>query len=157
MKPIINSTTTARIPKELPPMCYKDEPFLETSNLPRHSLHNHLGNVHGNALQRQESRSWDEKTFSKYLWDNKFNSILTRGHLYRASQIVVHLYPLPPRPQVSEFECPFRVPQFLRQFYSYLYSWKHGAWPTRTTSIWPIPVYMPCSRGPDRAKLVSGA
>ena len=31
---------------------------------------------------------------------------------------------------------------------------KHSTWPTRTTSIWPIPVYMPCSRGPDRAKLV---
>ena len=29
-------------------------------------------------------------------------------------------------------------------------------WPTRTASNWPIPVYMPCSSGSDRAKLVSG-
>ena len=37
-----------------------------------------------------------------------------------------------------------------------MHSWKHSVKPTRTASNWPIPVYMPCSRGPDRAKLVSG-
>ena len=112
-KLIINSTTAAQIPKELPPMCHRDKPFLETSNISHHSLHHHLGHVHGNPLLRQESRSWDEETFGKYLWNLKFNSILTRGHSHRTT---VNFCPLYPSPLVHKFT-HLKAPPELHHFY----------------------------------------